>query len=724
MNPKYSRIYKFAFVNIVFICFLAVPKISLAQESIFDDTLLIRNYSSSTYLASPGNYTGVTLKDNTILVANDIGILSYDGSDWALTNLTNDARVTSIVLYDSLILVGANNEFGYLQENGHNSFKYHSLRNNLEDSVEVNEIYQIIPFEGDVYFQSYSNIFRWDGKKVHKIQLRDAHIFKMDNELVASKLNGELYRIEKDSTYLINNKFSFEDDAIYDAFPTDDPNIYLVSTSENGMFLFDKTNYSTIPLNTEVSKLFKKIGYYRGFSWLDSLYAASSWEGGVVVFNKKGEIKKTIDESNGLSGKYLKELFIDNRNKLWITSNVGINELYWPTFDTLTQVKINFHNVLINGQKHSSQSMFDNIFTEDSNFKLFYCAPGFAQEEIQYSYKLVGQDKDWSSWKSSNTKEYNYLKGGEYKFLLKAKTITGLESEIISINISTSTPWFKTIWANVLYALSILLIIVLIFRLRNLRLKEQNNRLEQTVSVRTVEIRTKKEELVLANEDLNIKNQELDHFVYRSSHDLIAPLKSLKGLIYLAKSDTPQENQLEYLKHMETSVLKLEDFINSIIDFTTNAKTEAERVDINLNDVLDGISQELKYFDRAEEVELRRFIEVETIISDPKRLKIILSNLISNSVKYHNYKQENPFIEVKSYRINDEVFIRVKDNGQGIKSEFINNIFDMFYRANDSSEGSGLGLYIVKDTVTKINGELKVDSTYGKGSVFTLSLPA
>ena len=131
----------------------------------------------------------------------------------------------------------------------------------------------------------------------------------------------------------------------------------------------------------------------------------------------------------------------------------------------------------------------------------------------------------------------------------------------------------------------------------------------------------------------------------------------------------------------------------------------------------------MKYFDQAEKVELKRNLEQPIIVSDPKRLKIILSNLISNSVKYHNYKQEKPFIEVKSYRINGEVFIGVKDNGQGIKPEFLNNIFDMFYRASDSSEGSGLGLYIVKDTVAKINGKLNVESTYGKGSVFTLSLP-
>ena len=108
------------------------------------------------------------------------------------------------------------------------------------------------------------------------------------------------------------------------------------------------------------------------------------------------------------------------------------------------------------------------------------------------------------------------------------------------------------------------------------------------------------------------------------------------------------------------------------------------------------------------------------VFSDYKRLKIIFSNLISNSVKYHNYNQSNPYIEIKSYKKDDKIFIEIIDNGQGIKAELVEHIFEMFYRASDSSEGSGLGLYIVKDTVDKINGELKVDSTYGKGTTFTL----
>jgi signal transduction histidine kinase len=694
----------------------------MAQESQFKDTIVIKNYSSSNYQASPVNYGGVTLKNNIILIANDRGVLQYNGSGWELITISNDSRATSIMTSDSLIYVGGDDEFGYLEKNREGKFQYFSLRKHLEDSVKLNGIFQLVQINNNVYFQSYENILRWDGVSVHKIKLTNAHIFKVGEKLLASQYDGGLYLIDKDSAISINKKFTFKEDAVFDVFPINNDDEFIICTSENGLYIFDNSNNSTQFWDSEASHLLKKDGYYKGIVWLDSLFAATTWDGGVLIFNKKGKVKKLIDKSDGISGKYLRELFVDNRNKLWIASDVGISELYWSDFDTLTQVSLTIHKVSLNGENLTPTSLVDSLLRENSDIKIFYCAPGFGSEEVLYSYRLDGIDNDWSVWGAGSSKEYTGLKGGEYNFLIKAKTVNGLESNVASIKFKTLTPWFKTIWAYTLYAFAILGLIALLIRLRTLRLQSINRWLESTVSARTDEINAKKEELTLANENLDVKNQELDHFVYRSSHDLIAPLKSLKGLINIAKSDNPQENQLEYLKHMESSVLKLEDFINSIIDFTTNAKTQAQRIEIDINEILNDISQELKYFEKAEQVTLIRTLTLPTVKSDPKRLKIILSNLISNGVKYHNYNQENPFIEVNTYQDENKSYIEVIDNGEGIKAELVDNIFDMFFRASDTSEGSGLGLYIVRDTVARISGELKVDSTYGQGSTFTLIL--
>ena len=108
--------------------------------------------------------------------------------------------------------------------------------------------------------------------------------------------------------------------------------------------------------------------------------------------------------------------------------------------------------------------------------------------------------------------------------------------------------------------------------------------------------------------------------------------------------------------------------------------------------------------------------------SDAYRLKVVFSNLISNAIKYHDLAKDKPYILISCDK-NHGYHINVEDNGIGIPEEHQSKIFDMFYRAHDRSEGSGLGLYIVKETLTKIGGQISVASEHGKGSTFSITLP-
>src|SRR5690606_33236521 len=109
---------------------------------------------------------------------------------------------------------------------------------------------------------------------------------------------------------------------------------------------------------------------------------------------------------------------------------------------------------------------------------------------------------------------------------------------------------------------------------------------------------------------------------------------------------------------------------------------------------------------------------------DSRRLKIILRNLISNAIKYHNLRKDDPYVEVKVDYNDNQVTIKVIDNGSGIAEHHLGNIFKMFYRANENIKGSGLGLYIVHETVDKLGGEISVSSKIDEGTTFTVSLPA
>jgi signal transduction histidine kinase len=112
------------------------------------------------------------------------------------------------------------------------------------------------------------------------------------------------------------------------------------------------------------------------------------------------------------------------------------------------------------------------------------------------------------------------------------------------------------------------------------------------------------------------------------------------------------------------------------------------------------------------------------IDSDETRVKIILNNLLSNAVKFQRFGEERmPLVHIAYWHANGKHHIKVTDNGHGISEEYQDKIFNMFYRANVISDGSGLGLYILKETLKKLQGDVEVKSKEGVGSEFIVSFP-
>ncbi|RKR12045.1 phospho-acceptor domain-containing protein [Flavobacterium sp. 90] len=227
------------------------------------------------------------------------------------------------------------------------------------------------------------------------------------------------------------------------------------------------------------------------------------------------------------------------------------------------------------------------------------------------------------------------------------------------------------------------------------------------------------------NKELRTANYELDRFVYSTSHDLRAPLNSMLGLIEIAKDDTNEELTLEHLKMLNTSAKKLDSFICDILDYSRNSRMEVEMTQINFAELLKDVTQNLKFIgNNNRTVEFKIEITGETsIYSDKNRLITIFSNLISNAIRYQNPKIPNPFVSIKVDTSQTEINIEIEDNGIGIDKESQTKIFNMFYRVSHESVGSGLGLYIVKEAINKLNGEIKVQSEKGTGTTFLIKIP-
>ncbi len=231
-------------------------------------------------------------------------------------------------------------------------------------------------------------------------------------------------------------------------------------------------------------------------------------------------------------------------------------------------------------------------------------------------------------------------------------------------------------------------------------------------------------ELVNSNRMLKKLNEELDRFVYSTSHDLRAPLSSVAGLINLAKDNENPQEVKRYLGMMENRVNTLNKFIKDITDYSRNNRLEITRERIRVHELANEIWEALKYTPEAQMITFKNEIPEDLIIqSDTRRIHVILSNLISNAIRYHDLRKEDPYIRLQHYAVNTSHSFSVEDNGQGISPEIQKRVFDMFYRGNESSQGSGLGLYIVKETISKLAGSIHLNSHPRKGSTFTFTVP-
>jgi signal transduction histidine kinase len=232
-------------------------------------------------------------------------------------------------------------------------------------------------------------------------------------------------------------------------------------------------------------------------------------------------------------------------------------------------------------------------------------------------------------------------------------------------------------------------------------------------------------EIALSNEELRKSNMELDKFVYSVSHDLRAPLSSVLGIIELAEEETSDKVMLDQLSIMKNSINKLDNFVLDILNYSRNSRLEVKKTKVLFKEMLDDIALNLKYMNRANTpIDIQIVInESGTFESDQSRLNIVLNNLISNAIRYSNSKSANPFVRITVDANEERAKVKVKDNGIGIRKDLQEKVFNMFYRVSENSEGSGLGLYIVKEAVEKLNGQISLESELGHGSEFTLVIP-
>lgn len=260
-------------------------------------------------------------------------------------------------------------------------------------------------------------------------------------------------------------------------------------------------------------------------------------------------------------------------------------------------------------------------------------------------------------------------------------------------------------------------------------LKSNLSRLPSAISqaLKQYEIETKRKkaesDLRRQNEELIKINNELDNFVYSVSHNLRAPLMSTLGLIQLAQRDDKEQTFTHYWEMITKCIFNLDETLKEILDYSKNSRNEIAIDKIDLKKLTEEIWDQLKYLEGFDQISLRCEIrQSEDFYSDPFRISVILTNMLSNAIKYSN-PYVRSYIDIHAIIDAQQAMIKIRDNGIGIPDELLPRIFDMFFRASEKSDGAGLGLYIVKETVEKLKGTIAVESMEDTGTTFTLAIP-
>lgn len=239
------------------------------------------------------------------------------------------------------------------------------------------------------------------------------------------------------------------------------------------------------------------------------------------------------------------------------------------------------------------------------------------------------------------------------------------------------------------------------------------------------ELTQKQQELEFTLNELSNKNFELDQLVYKISHDLRSPLSTILGLVNVIKMENDLGKQMNYVGLIENRILKLDGFIKSMLNYAKTSRTQIVAEEIDFRELIQGCLSDLEYLENFKRMHTLVQIDPpgEPFYNDFLRINIIFSNIISNAFKYYNPNEEYNYLKINIHIRPEMVNVSFEDNGIGIHKEYLHKIYDMFFRATQKSDGSGLGMYIVKQTVEKLKGNIQVESNAGIGTRFDLTLP-
>jgi PAS domain S-box-containing protein len=228
----------------------------------------------------------------------------------------------------------------------------------------------------------------------------------------------------------------------------------------------------------------------------------------------------------------------------------------------------------------------------------------------------------------------------------------------------------------------------------------------------------------IAEKKLEATNKELELFIYKASHDIRGPLASVMGLVNVSKLEVTDQKSAKYLDMINTATQKLDYTLGELVKAMKMRDVTVFNEEIDFDQLTDEILKRFFHFPGFLRLKIsKEIISSCTFHSNRSVLETILQNLIENAIKYQKTSGVESFVNIKFHIMEKKLQLTVEDNGIGIEELLQPQIFDMYFKANENSKGSGLGLYLVKKGIEKLDGEIELTSRLGVGTTFKVTIP-